>query len=128
MRVALIMTRNFPTEEIKNEVKKQLQKIGATEIHTGGGGSAQKLGIELACELGLVYAEHSAQWARYGKAAGPIRANDLIKNVDAAISAWDGYSRGTAYEMKLTRKMGKPLYSLKEKVEKPKNEGQANLF
>jgi len=36
-----------------------------------------------------------ANWNVYGKAAGPIRNQQMVDRADALIAVWDGQSRGT---------------------------------
>ena len=55
-------------------------------------------------EMGESYAERRgfdcikipADWEKYGKSAGPIRNEKMVKMADAGIFFWDGSSRGTA--------------------------------
>ncbi len=37
----------------------------------------------------------NADWKRHGRAAGPIRNNEMAKMSDACIAFWDGLSPGT---------------------------------
>lgn len=54
--------------------------------------------------LARVYAEehgygikiYDAQWAVHGKAAGPLRNEDMAAYAHACVAFWDGESRGTA--------------------------------
>lgn len=66
-------------------------------------------GVDL---LGKRYAEEKhipvrrmpADWNKHGKAAGPIRNEQMAIRADAFIAFWDGQSRGTANMIELAKK------------------------
>lgn len=55
---------------------------------------------ELECEL------YPADWKTYGRAAGPIRNEQMAKVADKLIAFWDGKSRGTRSMINLAKKHG----------------------
>ena len=61
----------------------------------GGAPGADDLGKQWAERHDLFYAEYPADWSQYGKAAGPIRNEEMAQAADGLIAFWDGESRGT---------------------------------
>ena len=55
---------------------------------------------KLQCEL------YPAEWEKYGRAAGPIRNEQMAKVADRLIAFWDGKSRGTKSMINLAKKYG----------------------
>ena len=51
-----------------------------------------------------------AKWEKYGKAAGPIRNEEMAKNADALILVWDGKSKGSANMLKQAKKYNLKIY------------------
>jgi hypothetical protein len=45
-------------------------------------------------------------WESFGKAAGPIRNEEMADNAEALLAIWDGSSRGTISMIELARKKG----------------------
>ena len=52
---------------------------------------------------------YSADWDKYGKAAGPIRNAQMAEACTRAIAFWDGKSRGTKSAINEVIKRGKPI-------------------
>lgn len=52
-----------------------------------------------------------ADWNKHGRAAGPIRNEEMAQYADALIAFWDGKSRGTKSMISLATE-----YSLKIKI------------
>jgi hypothetical protein len=72
-----------------------------TEIVSGGARGVDRLGERYARKRGLPCKVFPAQWAKYGKSAGPIRNAEMAKYTDYGVAVWDGVSRGTANMIKL---------------------------
>ena len=51
-----------------------------------------------------------ADWAKHGKAAGPIRNREMAQFAHALVCVYDGESRGTANMIEEMHKLGKPVY------------------
>ena len=49
---------------------------------------------------------HPADWNRLGRAAGPIRNEEMAEVSDALIAFWDGKSRGTKSMIEIARRKG----------------------
>ncbi len=53
---------------------------------------------------------YPAEWARYGKGAGPKRNLQMANDADAVIAFWDGHSRGTKNMIDTAEKLNKRVY------------------
>ena len=65
---------------------------------------------EYAAERGLKVKLYPAEWARYGKAAGPKRNNQMAKDASAVIAFWDGRSKGTKNMIDTAIKLNKVVF------------------
>jgi len=72
-----------------------------TEIVSGGARGVDRLGERYARQYGILCKIFPAQWAKYGKSAGPLRNAEMAKYADYGVAVWDGVSRGTAHMLKL---------------------------
>jgi len=71
---------------------------------------ADRLAAKVARRMELPLEPHPADWKTYGKAAGPIRNEEMAKaGADLCIAFWDGQSKGTMDMMGRCRKHGIPL-------------------
>lgn len=61
-------------------------------------------------ERGYPIERHAADWARYGRAARPIRNEQMVVRADCVIAFWDGKSRGTKSLISYAQKHGKELH------------------
>jgi len=82
---------------------------GSTIIH-GNAWGADKTAGNVAHELGLEVKSYPAEWKRYGKAAGPIRNKQMLKegrpNLVLAFHADLSKSKGTANTIAQAREAG----------------------
>ena len=75
-------------------------------ILSGTSSGSDSLGERYANEKGYTLNRYPADWKQYGKAAGPIRNRQMVKDADAAIVFWDGQSRGTKNLIEEAKKQG----------------------
>lgn len=68
-----------------------------------------KLGELWAIENGIGVARFPAKWNLHGKAAGPIRNQEMGDFADAGIIMWDGKSTGAKHMSEVLRKQKKPF-------------------
>ena len=61
-------------------------------------------------EMGYEIEIHTADWKKYGRAAGPKRNAEMIQNSNAVIAFWDGKSRGTKNLLEYAKKKSIPIY------------------
>ena len=75
-------------------------------IVSGHASGADSLGEKFAEDHNLQCELHPANWELYGKAAGPIRYEEMAEVADALIAFWDGKSPGTKSMISLARRKG----------------------
>lgn len=76
----------------------------------GGARGADRIAGEEALKHGLLVEEHQAWWQGHGKAAGPIRNEEMAAlGADRCIAFWDGRSTGTADMIARARKRAIPV-------------------
>ncbi len=68
--------------EVMNTVQKQR---GFTTVVQGGARGADMLGKRWALENNYPYEEYTADWAKYGKAAGVLRNQEMLEESGAQI-------------------------------------------
>lgn len=101
-------------------------------VISGGAPGADALGIEFAKNNNIPYEVYPADWLKYGRAAGPIRNQEMVEKADCAIFFWDGWSKGTANCLSLAVAKGIPVkivpITIQDKIQK-KNEipGQIDI-
>ncbi|MEO1416242.1 MAG: DUF2493 domain-containing protein [Bacteroidota bacterium] len=79
------------------------------EIVSGAARGADQLGEAYASSKGYIIQRFPADWAKWGKMAGPLRNQAMAAYADGAIIFWDGRSRGTKHLIRVLRKEGKWL-------------------
>lgn len=62
-----------------------------------------------------------ADWNKFGKSAGYIRNEEMVKACDCCLILWDGKSKGTAHDIKLCEKHNKPYQVVIYNEEKHEN-------
>jgi len=67
-----------------------------TTVLSGMAPGADTHGAKMARENGFAIEEYPADWKAHGKAAGPIRNQQMVDRADALIAVWDGKSAGTS--------------------------------
>lgn len=68
---------------------------GDHTIISGDASGVDEIAEDVAEEYGMDYKQYEADWDEYGKAAGPIRNNEMAEMADMLIAVWDGESQGT---------------------------------
>jgi hypothetical protein len=108
MKIAIIGSRNFTNYKLLQEILEQYQpKI--TLVVSGAAKGADSLGEKWALENNIQTLIFPADWNQYGKRAGFIRNEDIIKNCDCCVAFWDGESKGTKHSLSLCKKYNKPV-------------------
>lgn len=75
-------------------------------IVSGCATGVDSLAIRYAQEHGLQLVRVPADWARHGRAAGPIRNRQMAGQADALLAFWDGKSAGTRSMITIARELG----------------------
>ena len=87
---------------LKSEVNKFIQFHNDTNITviSGGATGADNLGERYARENNLILSRKNADWNKYGRAAGPIRNEEMAKEGTHLIAFWNGSKvRSGTYNM-----------------------------
>jgi hypothetical protein len=77
-----------------------------TEVVNGGARGVDRLGYAWAMSNKVPVKQFMPDWYKHGKAAGPIRNQEMADYADALIAVWDGKSRGTKNMIELAKKKG----------------------
>lgn len=85
-------------------------KFEITAVLSGGADGADRLGEDWASRHGIPVSQYPANWKKYGKAAGPIRNEEMASSADALIALWDCKSRGTKNMIVMAREKGLEIY------------------
>lgn len=114
MKIAIVGSRWYAEYDVIKEYV--LKKIDINEVEcviSGGANGVDRLAEKFAKEFGLKMTVFLPDWNKHGKAAGPIRNKDIVKNADVVFAFWDGQSRGTKSSIELAEKMNKKLFVYK---------------
>jgi len=112
MKLAIIGSRTFNDYKLLQEILEQ-HKSKITLVVSGAAKGADSLGEKWALENNIQTLIFPAEWGKYGKRAGYIRNEDIIKNCDYCIAFWDGESKGTKHSISLCKKYSKPCQIIK---------------
>jgi YspA, cpYpsA-related SLOG family len=106
-RIIIAGSRNFNDYQLLyGEVEKYLDGNLDVVIVSGAAKGADTLGERYAADKGIPLKRYPADWAKNGKAAGPIRNEQMAQNADTLIAFWDGGSRGTKNMIDVAQKHG----------------------
>jgi hypothetical protein len=106
MRIIIAGSRWFNNYEL---LKRKMDAILTTTplpitIISGTCQGADKLGEQYAKEKGYEVEQHPADWDRFGRAAGPIRNEEMAKVADACVVFWNGKTPGSKSMVALAKK------------------------
>ena len=79
-------------------------------IVSGHASGADSLGERYAQERGYQIETYPADWKKYGRAAGPVRNEQMANIANALIAFWDGKSKGTKSMIRLAKKKGLQVF------------------
>lgn len=112
MKIVVTGTRNTPDAKRRlwDAVAPFAQRGRVILVHGDSGdvdAAARGLGTDL---YNTEHEPHPADWDTHGKAAGPIRNEEMAKaGADLCIAIWDGKSRGTLDMIKRATQHGIPV-------------------
>ncbi len=108
MRILVCGDRNF--KDILRIKRFLSQYPPSTVVIEGEARGADKLARSAAGQLGLFVEQYPALWSQYGRAAGPIRNQQMLKEGKPDLVVWfhDDIenSKGTKNMIKIARKAG----------------------
>ena len=111
MRVIVAGTRGFYDLSVVTSAvysSPWLEKI--TEVVSGGADGVDSLGERFAENHLLPVTRFCAEWSKHGRAAGPLRNDNMAAYADALVAVWDGKSSGTRDMITRMIERGKPAY------------------
>lgn len=106
MRIAIVGGRDFFDYDLLVE---SIKFNPGDVIISGGAKGADSLARRFAYDNYLTIIEHHPEWDKYGKRAGFIRNELIIKDADKVFAFWDGESKGTANSISIAKKLNKDL-------------------
>jgi len=86
-----------------------IKKRNIEELISGGANGVDTIAKQYANDRNIPFKEFIPDWS-IGKHAGFIRNEVMFKECDVCIGFWDGESKGTKHNIKLSKKYNKPLY------------------
>jgi len=96
MRLAIVGCRSFQNFEfLEKTLFEKLKMDYITEIVTGGALGADSLGMAFAKKYEIPLTVFYPDWKKYGRSAGFLRNEVIVKNSDHVIAFWDYQSKGT---------------------------------
>lgn len=108
MKIGIVGSRNFNQYSLVKEVMDDYIDEVDTVV-SGGAKGADTLGELWANENDKATLIFKPDWEKYGKRAGFIRNQDIVKNSDLVLAFWDGQSKGTKSSIDLCKKFGIPF-------------------
>lgn len=106
-KLAIIGGRDFKNYSLMTKLLENY-KSKITLVVSGAAKGADSLGEKWAIDNNIETLIFPADWDRFGKTAGYIRNEDIIKHCDLCIAFWDGKSKGTKHSLSLCKKYNKP--------------------
>lgn len=99
------------SEWIFSEIEKYISEsnLQYSDIHIieGEASGVDKISKQFAQSKNIPVIEMKADWKAYGRAAGPIRNEQMVRLCDQCLILWDGKSRGTKNDIDLCDKYNK---------------------
>ena len=105
--------RNFDdysllSRKIEHLLSKKIQ-THTVGIVSGGCRGADRMAERWAKKNRVDLYKVDANWCEYGRAAGPLRNEQMAVIGDALLAFWDGKSKGTKNMIETMQKAGKPV-------------------
>jgi|MudIll2142460700_1097286.scaffolds.fasta_scaffold00548_8 aspartate aminotransferase-like enzyme len=112
MKLAVVGSRSFKDNlqariVAQDIIRNRLFNGKITTIISGGANGPDKWAEEVAKQFNIETIIYKPEWKTYGKSAGMRRNVDIISASDHVLIFWDEKSKGTAHDIKITRKQNK---------------------
>ena len=115
MKTVIAGSRIFENPKDASEVLKLIEdcpiSFEITEVVSGTAKGVDRIGEFWANTGGIPVKQFRADWNTHGRAAGPIRNEEMAKYADACIVIWDGKSKGSSNMIKNALKHKLKLYT-----------------
>lgn len=112
MRLLVCGDRNWGGRDNEALLRERLEALRPEVVIHGCARGADRMAGRLAGELGCVVVEFPAQWDKFGRAAGPIRNQQMLDEGSPDHVLWCHHdlnsSRGTADMVRRAQKAGIP--------------------
>lgn len=116
--LAIVGSRTITDEAFVNRILNAYKYIFGmpVKVVSGGARGIDTIGEKWADKNNIDKLIFPAEWDKYGKSAGFIRNEDIIKNCDVCLAIWDGGSNGTKNDFEHCKKYHKDLilFNMKE--------------
>lgn len=119
LRIIVAGSRNFTDYPVVEKILMDYLKgnLWDIEIVSGTAKGADLLGERFASTHGYPIARFPANWAHYGKSAGPIRNKEMAayaaKEYGVLFAFWNGKSRGTKSMIELAKQYGLEVHIIR---------------
>lgn len=125
IKIAFIGSRTFEDEGLARHVILNIRDhVGDDFICVSGGAKgADKMCQDICKDVtGNDPIIFKPDWKKYGKGAGMIRNEYIIKESDGVVAFWDGKSKGTKNSIDHAKRLDKPLFIIDfEKLNNPRD-------
>jgi hypothetical protein len=110
MKTIIAGSRSASREDVSNAMRNCPFTYLVSTVISGTARGADTFGEDwaLANEINIV--RFPADWAKFKRAAGPIRNKEMAEFGEALIAVWDGRSPGTKNMIKNARHLGLKVY------------------
>lgn len=105
MKTIIAGSRSYHDREFLDDAIAKA-RLNITEVVCGCATGVDSMGRDWAEEHGIPVVDFPADWKAHGKAAGPIRNEQMAQYADALILVWDGKSPGSRSMLGLARRYG----------------------
>jgi len=98
LRVIIAGSRSLTDYEFVDAAMEQFGRLCGRplrQVVSGGARGVDALGEAWAKDRAIPVKVFPADWNKHGKAAGPIRNQEMADYANALVAVWDGKSRGT---------------------------------
>lgn len=114
MKTIIAGSRDFSDSDYMEEHLSKLPPwIEISEVVSGCAAGADASGESWAARHNIPVKRFPADWKRHGKAAGPIRNQEMGKYGDGLVAFWDGESRGTKHMIEFMKSQEKWVYVIR---------------
>lgn len=108
MIVAISGSRMITDKEFISKTLMNIPMGEVREVCHGGAKGVDQIAHDL-LEGQVPIRVFPAEWAKHGRAAGPLRNAAMAEHADVLFAIWDGKSRGTLHMIQTMKMMNKPV-------------------
>jgi hypothetical protein len=109
MKLAVVGSRNITNEELIFDSINSIAngRLDTLTIISGGARGVDSIAAIWSKQNNVPLIVFTADWKKFGRKAGIVRNNDIIKECDTVLAIWDGKSKGTYHSIKLGYSLNK---------------------